>query len=455
MTPSLLADARRAAASGEDELAKATFLECLRESPDHLDVLIELGNLALATGHRSAARSAYRRAVQCHPANAIAHVNLGNVYLQDRDPDAARIEFDAALAIDSDIAAAHQGLARVHEESGDSDLARRHRDRGFSGSPLIRRPARGRTPPVRVLVLAATRSGNTPTEPFLDDHRYDVTALHVDYWDCSLPLPAHDVVFNAIGDADLCTAELACARRILAGNSAPVINPPARVELTGRIANSRRLASIHGVVAPLMRAVTRRGTGTDAMLSYPLLLRVPGFHMGRHFIRVESAQEFADSLATLPGDDAIAIEYLDSRGNDGRHRKYRVMFIDRALYPLHLAVSTDWKVHYFSADMAHSQEWRDEEQRFLDDMPSVIGAPAMAALRRIAEVLQLDYAGVDFGIDAGGNVLLFEANATMTIAAPAADSTWDYRRPAIARATAAAAALVASRARSATARPDR
>ena len=38
------------------------------------------------------------------------------------------------------------------------------------------------------------------------------------------------------------------------------------------------------------------------------------------------------------------------RPQAGRHGgKYRVMFIDGVCHPLHLAISRDWKVHYFTA----------------------------------------------------------------------------------------------------------
>ena len=52
------------------------------------------------------------------------------------------------------------------------------------------------------------------------------------------------------------------------------------------------------------------------------------------------------------------------------------MFIDGATYPLHLAISADWKVHYFTAAMAAEPAFRLEEQHFLDDMPAVLGARA-------------------------------------------------------------------------------
>ena len=86
-------------------------------------------------------------------------------------------------------------------------------------------------------------------------------------------------------------------------------------------------------------------------------------------------------LPRLPGDDVLAIEYLDARGADGKARKYRVMFIGGALYPLHLAVSSDWKVHYFTADMGSEDDHRREEEIFLNDMQAALGPKAMARAR--------------------------------------------------------------------------
>jgi hypothetical protein len=143
----------------------------------------------------------------------------------------------------------------------------------------------------------------------------------------------------------------------------------------------------------------------------------------------------------------LAIDYLDARGADGMARKYRVMIIDGMLYPLHLAISADWKVHYFTADMAANAAHREEERRFLVDMPSVIGPRALAALGAIGQSLGLDYAGVDFGLGPDGALLLFEANATMVINPPDPDPMWDYRRAAILAALDAAKRMLLTRAR--------
>jgi hypothetical protein len=118
------------------------------------------------------------------------------------------------------------------------------------------------------------------------------------------------------------------------------------------------------------------------------------------------------------------------------------MIIGGALYPLHLAVSERWKVHYFTADMRERPDHRAEEAAFLEDMAGTLGPKAMAALERIGEALGLHYAGVDFGLGPQGELLLFEANAAMVVNPPEPEAIWDYRRAPVDRILEAARALM-------------
>jgi hypothetical protein len=122
------------------------------------------------------------------------------------------------------------------------------------------------------------------------------------------------------------------------------------------------------------------------------------------------------------------------------------MMIDGQLYPLHAAISHHWKIHYFSAEMADYPEHRAEDAEFLDDMAGVVGNRAMTALKAIQTALGLDYGGIDFGLNQRGEVLLFEANATMAVFPPAEGTPWDYRRPAVARICAAVHRMLMDRA---------
>jgi tetratricopeptide (TPR) repeat protein len=441
----LLACGRRLAARAEDEGAKRLYLDALKRDPTSLEALLELSRLALRSGHRSAAITCCRQAIFCHPEEPAAHVNLGGLLIESGEFAAARAAFAAALAVSPDLAAAHQGMARALTALGDPAAAGAHWRLGLADGWLAPQPYRGARPPVPLLLLVSAKGGNIPTRALLDDTIFAVTVLYAEGHDPSRPLPRHAVIFNAIGDADLCADALAKAAEVVARSAAPVINAPAAVTPTTRAGTAERLARIPGLVVPAIRTLTRADLA-GAGLSYPHLVRTPGFHTGQHFVRVERAGDLAASIASLPGDELLAIQLLDARGSDGLFRKYRVMMIGGALWPLHLALSPDWKVHYFSAAMAENADARLEEARFLADMPGVLGAKAMAALGSIARRLGLDYGGVDFGLSSDGEVLLFEANAGMVIQPPGPEPTWDYRRAPIGRALDAVEALLLAKA---------
>jgi Tfp pilus assembly protein PilF len=442
----LIVHARELAARAEDDAAKAAYVDVLRRDPAHFAALNELATLAYASGHRSAARTAYEQAVRCHPGNPLGRVNLGNLLAEEQDFAGARVQYEAALAGDADLAEAHQGLARVLSELGEAAAAEPHWQKGFAGRALVMRPYRGAGRAVPVLLLVSAHGGNIPTRQILDDRVFAVAALYAEFFDPAQKLPEHALIFNAIGDADLCGEALARAEAIVKRSTAPVVNPPARVYPTGRAANAARLAALPDVRAPATRVLGKSELAV-AELPFPLLLRAPGFHTGRHFLRVERREGLAAVIAQLPGEELLAIDYLDARGADSMARKYRVMIIDGALYPLHLAISADWKVHYFTADMATNAAHREEERRFLEDMPAVLGARAVAALGAIGKSLGLDYCGVDFGLGPDGALLLFEANATMVINPPDPDPIWDYRRAPILAALDAAKRMLLAKAR--------
>jgi hypothetical protein len=433
--------------------ARQAYLDVLKRAPTHFGALNDFGALLSATGHRSAARTVYTEAVTHHPDNPMAHVNLANLLLRSGELARAREHYEIALRLDADHPQAHQGLGNLLAELGDREGADLHRRQGFQGQFITTLPYRGTRAPIPLLLLVSACGGNIPTASFLDNQVFLSSVCVTEFYDPCVPLPPHELIFNTIGDADLCRPGLEAGLRIMAQTTAPVLNHPSAVLETGRLANARRLADLAGVIAPRMIELSRSTlTGPDAAhavsaqgFAFPLLLRAPGFHTGYHFFLVENAGELAAAAAQLPGDNLLMIEYLNARGPDGKARKYRVMIIDGQIYPLHLAVSRHWKVHYFTADMADHPEHRMEDAAFLDDMSAVLG-PAATALARIRDALHLDYGGIDFGLNEAGEVLLFEANATMVVNPPDKDERWTYRRPAVQRILDAVRAMMVDRA---------
>ncbi len=434
---------------GRLALARGAYKGVLARDAYHFGALMNLGTMLYLEGRRAEARVLYGHATREHPREASAFVNLGNVLAED-DPAAARAAYERALAIEPAHATANFALALLLEAQGDARAARPYRAAAFA-QPIVRvAPYRGTGLPLRLLVLLAANGGNIVTTLLLDDTQVEAISFVADSWREGVALPPHDLVFNAIGDADRSDDALANAERIVAASAAPALNPPAAVRRTAR-AGIARFAGLAGVKVPLTVALPRARVDAATLaahgFSFPLLLRSPGYHQGEHFEYVATPDALAGVVAKLPGEELLAIAFLDARGADGKTRKYRALVVDGALYPVHLAISAKiWKIHYYSADMRHNEANRAEEARYLADLEAALGERAVAGLQQIAATLELDYAGIDFGLDRDGNVLVFEANPTMGVYFPDGDERFAYRHAAIERIVAAVRRMFSARA---------
>ena len=416
---------------GRDIAARQAYLEVLSRDMGHAGALLRLASLLIRCGFTTAARTVLEQAACVRPGDASIRAGLGHLLREAGETQAARLQYEAALRLEPQQPEAHQGMSYLLDGI-DEPAAERHRQLGFAGRALSVAPYRGERRPVVVLRLVCARGGNVPTRLLLDDRTFLTHTLVVDHACAGAELPAHDLVFNAIGDAERCAQALDAADRLLSASGAPVINPPGNIRPTTRAGNAVQLGSLAGVIAPRLLTVPRAALrdGLPAGFGFPVLLRSPGYHTGENFVRVERRADLAQAVRDLPGAALHVIEPLDAADAAGAWRKYRVMLAGGRILPLHLAVSGHWKVHHFTAGMAEHPEHRAEEAAFLNDMPGVLGAAAMAALGRIDAALGLDYGGIDFALARSGEVLLFEANATMTLVAPPPDPIWDYRRAA-------------------------
>lgn len=436
------------AASARYDEAKQAYLAILAMDPGHFEALNDLAVLLHRTNFRSAARFAYAEAVRLHPDNVVGRINYASSLIENGEFAKADAELRVALRLAPDHQDAHRGMAILLRNLGDFAAADVHRHKSYRPSELTFRPFRGEGAPYHVLALVSAMGGNIPIRFVLSDKLFNVSILVVEGFDATRPLPPHDVVFNAIGDADLCPAALDAADRILTLTTAPVVNAPSFVRPSGRISNGDRVRNLPHVRVPRMAMIARGEARKQAeMLGFPMLLRSPGFHSGRYFQKVDNLGDLDAALAQLPGEQLLASEYLDARDAEGLAHKYRVMIIGGELFPLHMAISPNWMVHYFTAAMAENPQFRDKEAAFLADMPSVIGEKAVKALESIQAVLNLEYGGIDFAIDGDGNLLFFEANATMVILQPPDDPIWDYRRPTTEHAFAATGRMIIDKTR--------
>lgn len=435
--------------------AKDIYLGILTKDPTQLIALNNLGALLNMMGYHQAALKVYREVVALDTGNTKARMNFADTLRESAELEEARGQYEAVLRQEPDHKGAHRGLSYVLMYLREKDAAWEHRKKWAVSQSPATFPDSGGKDVIRVVVLASPCGGNSPLTKFLDQETFQTLNLVPDFYDPAQPLPPHQLAINAVGDADHCATSLEAAQLILEQIAGPILNFPARIRTTGRVENARLLGVLDGVVTPRIAALSRESlTGVDAIsaleqqgFTFPILLRTPGFHEGSHFVRVESPEGLAQTVSTLPGQRLLAIQYLDARDDDGKIRKYRVMMIDGKLYPLHKAVSQNWMIHYYNADMAHSAEHRAEDAAFLEDMPSVLGPRAIRALERIRDVLGLDYAGADFSLGKEGEFLLFEANATMVVPDPDKGDQWNYRRQPVQKIQAAVREMILARAR--------
>ena len=390
------------------------------------------------------------RAVSLDPSSKWAHANLGSMLYRFGELEAAERHCRLALAADPEMANVHQNLSGILADRGALEEARHHRDVAYGLSNL--RISRAPQARATVLVLTTSDSGNIPHRFLLPKDAYTRIDWFIEYAPPGQEdeLPPYDVVFNIIGDADYADSTADRVVGFLGRCGKRVLNDPARVGPTRRDRLPALLGDIDGVkiprcarLDPAVAARTDLGAWLAAGgLALPALIRPLGSHGGEGLLLARSPPELA-SVDVRSG--AYATEFVDFGSlADGLYRKYRVIFVDRTPYPYHLAVKDDWLVHYYTARMEGDEARKDEELRFLEDPQGVLGKGAWAALGAIGARLDLDFAGIDFGLLPDGRVLVFEANATMLVH-PERGGEFAYKNPHVARITGAFQDLVARR----------
>lgn len=407
---------------GRIDDALGAYLSVLGREPTHFGALTNLGSLLFERGRCAEARPYFTAAAALYPADQVALVNLAQSDAERGDLAAARAGYEAALERKPGFLHAHLGLAKLATLAGDDAGARAHLDAAFDEPKAWSFPYRGSAPPLKVLLLVSAFGGDMVTHPFFDETVVQKSVLLADSVRGPLDIPPYHVLFNAIGDPDRSGPSLERARAIAARSPAAIVNHPDAVMRTGRVETMRRLCELEGVRAPRTDRIARAAVTASGLaqrgFTFPLLLRAPGHHAGDHFTFVAAAGEVANAVASLPGPELLAIEFLDARGADGDVRKYRVVAVDGRLYPVHLAIAPQWKVHYFSAAMSDRPDHRGEEAAFLRDPVAIVGVHGWRALAAICASMGLDFAGVDFGLAPDGTIVVFEANATMAVYVP-------------------------------------
>jgi glutathione synthase/RimK-type ligase-like ATP-grasp enzyme len=310
----------------------------------------------------------------------------------------------------------------------------------------------------RILIVGSADRGNVSTQFLIDRRRFDkIHVFLVSESDAGAgtpnPLdrmPPFDVIFNSIADPDRGAPYLPAAMALCRRHDAPVLNPPERIAATRRDRVAARMADIPGLVVPATVRLRRDELAPWAADTHrfdrPQLIRPVGSHGGEGLQRIEQPSELDRYLAATTFDTFYLSDYWDYQSRDGYFRKYRFIFVDGEIYPYHLAIGTDWKVHYWRVDMDAAPWMKREEADFLADHQSVFPGALAETVKTVARRLDLDYAGMDCGLSSDGRVLLFEANANMLVQLDDPPESFPYKHAHVPRIFDAVAALLRRRA---------
>jgi tetratricopeptide (TPR) repeat protein len=399
------------------------YLHALSIDPSHWATRTNLAQALIATSQIVLAKVLLIELATERPQNAPVRHQLGRLYAELNEFEAALDCFSQAVTLNPNDADSLYCLGNMRQKAGDLDGAQAAYVRAAQLQPVICRPAAQSPAQFRVLALFAPFAGNTPTEYLLTGTHYDASTLAVfagrDY-DLAALRRGADLVFNLISDADQAQAVLPMVSTLVDGLGLPTLNPPHKVRETTREIIAQRLDGIAGCrVAKVMRLAPHASsiTALEAAASFamPVLVRPAGTHGGDDFEKLDTLSEAAAFVQRQPDAEHYLIEYLDYRSADGYFRKYRFIFVGDEILPYHLAIGSDWKLHHDSTDMIDHAWMQQEEQTFLADPSVFFSAANDEALRAIRDIIDLEYFGIDCGLDASGNLVVFEVNASMLV----------------------------------------
>ena len=290
-------------------------------------------------------------------------------------------------------------------------------------------PAAVQPAKIRLLVImgACDLLSNTPVECLLENSDIALDMLYVAP-DLPFPetVPDHDVLFVAVSESIENRPLLKELSHILRNWPKPILNSPIRISLLPRDCTYALLNDISGVAMPCSVRVSRQdlielSSQQSALCEVsqvgglPVIIRPLGSQAGRDLVKIEEAIQIQDYLNTVPDSDFYIAPFADFRSADGLYRKYRIVLIDGSPFICHLAISSNWLIHYLNAGMAESSEKRAEEGRCFASFDSDFAQRHACAFQAIYQRMGLDYLGIDCAETQAGELLIFEVDSNMII----------------------------------------
>jgi hypothetical protein len=268
----------------------------------------------------------------------------------------------------------------------------------------------------RLLVLVAPGDfmANTPVEFLLDGADIAIDYLYVDTeTDLLASAPPHDAAFVAVAESATNRPLLAAIARVADDWPRPLLNAPGAIAELTRDGAWRLLHDAPGVIHPRNQHLSRAQLADAGRAeNFPFIVRPVDSHAGASLEKIEDKSALGAYLQSHPAPFFYTAPFIDYRSPDGLFRKMRLAVVDGEAFPVHLAISSRWMIHYLNADMADNADHRAEEAGFMETFVNFAQrhGPTLAL---IGEKLQLDYFLVDCAEIDATHLLIFEVGSAM------------------------------------------
>lgn len=295
---------------------------------------------------------------------------------------------------------------------------------------------------LRLLMLMAPGdlAANTPLDCLLENSDIDLDFYYVSP-DASLisPIPEHDALIVAMSESAENCGILASLEQTLAHWPKPVINAPQNIPATERNTASMLLQNAPGLLIPLTLRASRPAllniaTGNTRLhelfedCDFPVIARPVGSQAGRDLDKIDSSEGMAAYLAKVDEAEFFLSRFIDYSGKDGLFRKFRVAMIDGVAFACHMAVSSNWMIHYVNAGMYEDVRKRAEEAYFMEHFDD-FAQRHRSALDAIYRRTKLDYFCIDCAETREGQLLVFEVDHIMVVHAMDPEGLFPYKLP--------------------------
>jgi glutathione synthase/RimK-type ligase-like ATP-grasp enzyme len=297
-------------------------------------------------------------------------------------------------------------------------------------------PARSR---LLMLMEPGDLAANTPLECLLEDSDIELIFYYLSADEpLQAPLPEHDAVMVSMSDSDANRAHLRFLEQALAHWPKPVINLPQFIPYVDRGTASERLQNVPGLLMPPTLRASREqlqavASGASALrelfqdCDFPIILRPLGSQGGHDLAKIETPEDIAHYLSHVHDAVFFISRFIDYSHADGFFRKIRIALIDGQPYACHMAVSSNWMIHYVNAGMYEEAWKRAEELAFMTNFEA-FKQRHHSVLQAIARAIPLDYLCIDCAETIGGELLVFELEHAMVVHAMDTEDQFPYKQ---------------------------